>query len=205
MTNSNRERGGSEKPVVILIGTEGRETEPQYFNIVINQKRIRQRADVKVVGALGQHKQLIDEVVIQRALKAKSLDLKEEDVEAWAVCDKDTMTCTLTELQEYAQSKGVFLAFSSPSFEIFILQHFTRTSSNATARELKAKITVELNKIRMGLTYEKSNLSWLNDLVDSDPQVLERAIKNSSYLEDSASSPYLTTHHLLTRLLEMAS
>lgn len=203
--STNREKGGEEKPIVILIGTEGKETEPQYFNIVINQKRIRQKADVKIIGALGQHKQLIDEVVKHRAIKAKSLGLKDEDVEAWAVCDKDTMKCTLVELQEYADSKGVMLAFSSPCFEVFVLQHLTQSSSNGNARELESKITAELNKIRKGLTYDKSDLSWFNEMVDSDPQVLERAIKNSSYIENSENTPYLTTHHLLGRLLEMAS
>jgi len=203
--SKNREKGEGEKPIVILIGTEGRQTEPQYFNVVINRKRIRQRANVKVIGALGQHKQLIDEIVILRANKARDLGLVESDVECWAVCDKDTMTCSLSELQEYARSKGVLLAFSNPCFELFILQHLTRSAHNGSVRELEVKITTELKKINRGLSYNKSDLTWFDQMVDSDPQVLERAIQNSSHLEDPDNTPYLTVHHLLIRLLEMST
>lgn len=203
--NRNREKGGDEKPVVVIIGTEGKETEPLYFNIVIDRKRIRQRANVEVVGPLGQHKQLIDEIVIRRALKAEKVGMREEDIECWAVCDKDSMNCTLRELQEYAESKGVMLAFSSPCFELFILQHLTLSASNANSRQLQQKINVELGKIRRGLVYDKTDLSWLDQLVDSDPNVLNRAVQNCGQMEDVENTPYLTVHHLLQRLLNMAS
>lgn len=203
--NRNREKGGDEKPVVILIGTEGKKTEPLYFNIVIDRKRIRQRANVQVIGSLGQHKQLIDEIVIKRAMKAKEVGIGEGDVECWAVCDKDRMNCTLRELEEYAASKGVILAFSNPCFELFILQHLTLSASNADFAQLKQKINTELRKIRRGLIYDKTDLSWLDDLIDLDPNILIRAIQNCRNMEDADNTPYLTVHHLLKRLLEMAS
>lgn len=203
--NRNREEGGKEKPIIILIGTEGKDTEPLYFNTVIDRKRIRQRANVKVIGPLGQHKQLIDEVAIRRAMKAKELDVGEEDVECWAVCDKDNMDCKLRELEEYSKSKDIILAFSNPCFELFILQHLTLSASNANSAQLKQKINTELRKIRRGLVYDKTDLSWLDNLIDSDPSILIRAIQNCENMENVDNTPYLTVHHLLKRLLEMAS
>jgi len=204
--SQNKEKGGgkAQKPITILIGTEGKETEPQYFNIVINRKRIRERANVKVIGRLGQHKQLIDRVVTLRALKAKALNIEEQDVECWAVCDRDTMNCTLNELEEYAAANDVYVAFSDPCFEIFLLQHLTRSATNLNAKQLGLKITSELKIINSKITYNKSNLLWFDELVDSDPKALDRAVQNSNYIEDVGNTPYVTVHKLLQRLLDMA-
>ena len=204
--NQSEGKGGEseEKPITILIGTEGKETEPQYFNIVIGRKRIRQRANVMVVGRLGQHKQLVDEIVKLRAVKAANLKISEEDVECWAVCDKDTMNCTLAELEQYASSNNVQLAFSNPCFEIFLLQHLTRSASNLNAKQLAATLTTELRAINPKFKYDKTNLSWFDVLVDSDPEVLDRAIANSNYIEDVSNTPYVTVHKLLQRLLDTA-
>lgn len=205
--NQSEGKGGEneEKPITILIGTEGKETEPQYFNIVIGRKRIRQRANVMVVGRLGQHKQLVDEIVKLRAVKAADFRISEEDVECWAVCDKDTMECSFAELEQYASSSNVRIAFSNPCFEIFLLQHLTRSSSNLNAKQLAARITAELRIINSKMKYDKANLSWFDVLVDTDPGILDRAIANSNYIEDVSSTPYVTVHKLLQRLLEMAA
>src|SRR5665811_212521 len=125
-------------PAIILVCCEGSETEPQYIRAVIKQRRINQgRAKVFVRGGRGQHLKLIDNAVTLRAEHSRKLKLRESDIEAWGVCDKDAMTCTLEELEQYAASKQVRLAFTDPSFEVFLLQHFGYSATQSSGRALQ--------------------------------------------------------------------
>lgn len=208
MTNmSNREKGDKPtQPLVVLIGTEGKETEPQFFNIVIRRRRINSgRASVHIVKDKGQHKQLINEIVDARATLASKLKIDPSDIECWAVCDKDKMPCTLQELEEYAAVRGVSLAFSDPQFETYLLQHLVHSATNLTGRQLIALLDSELKKRGVTAGYKKTDLSWFDKLLDDDPLSLEFAIHNSSQMTDKESTPYLTVHNLMQRLIDIAN
>lgn len=193
-------------PSQILICCEGKETEPQYFKIIADLWRIRQQVRIKIVGNKGQYKKLIDESVIlyRNLLRDKELDPIE--VEVWAVCDKDNMRYSLLELEEYAQKNNVNLAFSDPMFEIFLLQHFTAsTSSASTKRELETLLNKELQIKNPYFKYNKSNLAIFENIFYTEPSLVKKkAILNCRKLEDKTNSPYTSCHKLLERLLELA-
>ena len=192
----------SQQPAMLLVCCEGKETEPQYFTILAKFLRIQRL--VKIVGAKKQHKQLVDEAVIEceKLLREKELALGE--VEVWVVCDKDSMPYPLEELEVYARKNNVNLAFSDPMFEIFLLQHFSFSSSPLKGkRELMKLLTKEINKRIPGNTYNPLDLSLFGNIFDEEP-IFEQAVKYCQKLEDKKSSPYTTCHKLVERLIELA-
>lgn len=189
----------------VLICCEGEQTEPQYFNIVIRQRRIKERARVKVIGDKGQHKTLIDEAVLERNKVCQALSLDPEDVEAWAVCDKDQMPYSLAELEGHASKNNIKLAFSDPKFEIFLLQHLSRSATNLNGSQLDRLISKGLQRKGEKSAYDKTDLGSFGRLFDTEPLLLETAITNShAVLSNKENTPYTTVHLLLARLLEMA-
>lgn len=184
-------------PVYLLICCEGKKTEPQYFGIVIKQRRInRGRANVKVVGDKGQHMTLVNEAAIEREKLGRQFELNLDEIETWVVCDKDRMSCSLEQLEDHAAKNRVKLAFSDPRFEIFILQHFARSSTNATGKALEAQIGKHLAAKGHKHGYNKSDLAILNKLFDADPRLLETAIKNSKPISIKGETPYTTSSHV---------
>ena len=191
------------RPLAILICTEGKKTEPQYFDFVISRMRISEKIEIKVIGDLNQHIRLIKESAIARAAVAEKYEISEEDIETWAVCDKDDMQCNLKELKNYAKMNNIRLAFSDPNFEIFLLQHFKKSATNGTNKEIQMLISKELASRKLG-KYDKTNLSNILHVIDENPACLKFAIANCNLMSDEESTPYVTVHNLLARLLEWA-
>lgn len=185
---------------VVLICCEGEETEPRYFEAVKRQYRIPQgTVSVKVLGGQGQHERLIDNSIAQRNELANKLKVGVDEIEIWAVCDKDNMSCTYDELLRYATKVGVNLAFCNPSFEIYLLQHFGYSASNETGRALSALLTKKLGK-----KYDKTDLSWFVEMIDQKPKSLTSIVAQCNGISDPANTPFITVHLLVSRLLGMA-
>ncbi|WP_165173145.1 hypothetical protein [Adlercreutzia sp. ZJ242] len=69
------------------------------------------------------------------------------------------MSITFAELAKYAEEAGVFLAFSRPQFESYLLQHFEQ--SKETSRDaLYEKIGSHMGSYGDG-KYNKADLQWL--------------------------------------------
>ena len=104
----------------IFIRCEGKETEPNYLRKFVREcgldnKKVKvQITDTEYTSAV----QLIDEVVGDR---------ESENDELWVVYDKDGYT-KHAEAYVNARDKGVNIAFSSISFEFWILLHFKYTT-----------------------------------------------------------------------------
>ena len=193
-----------QNPAILLIICEGKETEPQYFEIVKRHRRINNGvARVKIIGDCGQHKKLIDLADSHRNEVCRKEDVELEEVEVWGVFDEDNINVTFSELEKYSAARNVNLAFSSPMFELFLLQHFKRSATNATGRELESLLSQEMNN-KVGSNYNKNDLSVLKSAFDSEPALLEGAIANCTQIENSSNSPFTSVHHLLQRLLDLA-
>lgn len=160
---------------VILICCEGKKTEKQYFDIVVSH-RLRSGSGpsvkIKTLGAQGQHKRLIDNCLRQREHFGKSMDIPTGEIEVWAVCDKDTMNCTLDELETYAEQRDVKVAFSDPRFEVFLLQHLKTSATKATGRQLD-----QLLSKAIGAKYDKTDITWVKNIIDKNPHILETVIR----------------------------
>lgn len=186
------------KPRALLILCEGA-TEQLYFKSIIHHKRISRVLEVQVFSKQGQHKTLIKKCASLRKKKAEELELSENEIEVWAVCDRDARRLAYQALFNYAKAWNVKLAFSDPQFETYLIQHFelkkTKNKRSALIAELETYLT---NK------YQKSDLSWIDKMIDEDPAKLDFAISNSNQLSNHTKTPFLTVQHLTERLLEFA-
>lgn len=108
------------KKLMILVCTEGKETEKAFLKQVM--KAFRVSADiVKFRVKQGAHQTLIDNCVKQRADISIAKKIPENSIEVWAMCDRDGFKGKYSDLAKYAEANNVKLAFSSPQFESFII------------------------------------------------------------------------------------
>ena len=190
-------------PLRILICCEGKETEPQYFDMVANLFRVAVRVNVKIFGNRGQHIKLVDSAVQLRLQIISQDGLADDEIEAWAVCDHDEMHVTISELEAYAIKNNVKLAFTNPNFEVFLLQHFTRSATNASNTELRKLISAEMKARKIASGYSKNDLTHFRTIISNDPQLVHDAVSNSKHMEDRDNTPYTTVHLLVNRLIEL--
>lgn len=188
-------------PRALLILCEGK-TEELYFRSVIRHKRVNKvLSRVEVIGCQGQHRALVRRCVGARKSLARELGpgISENDIEVWAVCDRDAMREKYQKLLNYAKSKGVNLAFSDPQFETYLIQHFELKKTTNKSGELLAELEGYL-----GEEYKKGELGWFDGMVDQNPAVLDFAISNAEQLGNHTKPPFLTVQKLTRRLIEFA-
>jgi hypothetical protein len=180
----------------ILICCEGK-TEKEYFEIIADIFRVHAVHSLHIIGGKGQHKVLIDRTVAEREKLAGSYEIAPEEIVAWAVCDEDKMSMTYHDLQKYAESCSVRLAFSRPQFESYLLQHFEQ-SKETNQKALYRRLTTYGSEHGLSGEYEKTkaNLSWLSRAIFNDPHLVETAIVNSNQRSKQRSSPFLTVQEL---------
>lgn len=189
---------------LLLIMCEGK-TEKEYFEILRRAFRLPIYISSMIFGERGQHKPLIDKTVQKRSEIAEELNLDESEIEAWAVCDDDRMTCSYQELLNYAEEWGVNLAFSKPQFEYFLLQHFE------PCRDFKRQaIFAKLGRYRGQYGEEpiydnsvKAHLGWMQQAIEDKPIIVRTAITNSDLRGSPQEKTFLTVQRLAERFLEL--
>lgn len=195
-------------PDLILITCEGK-TEVLYFNIL--KRKFRLPTFVKVLPELkeGEHRNLGQhEKLIKRTAEKKEefeTELGEGAVvEAWAVCDRDEYKESFTKLRDFADSRGVLLAFSDPQFENFLLQHFSQNKSRSRKAEVERELSEKIlqKDVRFGL-YNKANLDWLDEMIGTRHAIVESAIKNADIFNNHTKQPFFTVQELVRRLLNL--
>lgn len=186
------------KPRAVLILCEG-VTEKIYFDFVVQNKRIATVLPVEVLGKQGQHTVLIKRCVKKRKLVAEEMGIDEEDIEVWAVCDQDCLRTSYQKLQRCANQNQVMLAFSNPQFETYLVQHFERKKTTSKRKKIEKELSEYL-----GVTYDKTNLDWFDEMIDRDPAKVVQAIINSDQLDNHTRPPFLTVQKLTKRLFKLA-
>jgi hypothetical protein len=181
---------------LIILCCEGK-TEKAYFEIIADTFRVHAVHTLHIIGGKGQHKVLIDRTVEEREKLANEYGIEHEEIVAWAVCDEDKMSMKYHDLQKYAESRSVRLAFSRPQFESYLLQHFEQ-SKETNQEALYQRLTAHGSKYGLTGEYEKEkgHLSWLNKAIFNDPHLVETAIVNSNQRNKQQSSPVLTVQKL---------
>lgn len=185
----------------LLICCEGK-TEKEYFAILRRLYRLP-GARVVILGEKGQHKALVDRTVSERKLFCEKDNIDPSDVECWAVCDDDGMSLSYAELLRYSEEHDVRLAFSRPQFEAFLLQHFEQSGEHDQKR-LYAKLG-EYATQYCGITveYEKSNLDWMADVLDTRPKLVRVAVTNADQRKKQSARVFLTVQDLVKRMREL--
>ncbi len=188
------------RPDLLLIVCEGT-TESEYFTIL--QRQFRLPTWIKVFPELGDHKtlgqhaKLIQAAAEKRQDWAKNLD-DDAAIEVWAVCDRDDFRDSFIKLRDLARESAVELAFSDPQFENYLLQHFSANRSDSRGRIVEKELSDKI-----GLLYKKTDLSWLNDMIDRRHSIVTEAIRNADHFTKHNKKPFFTVQNLVRRLLQL--
>lgn len=112
----------------ILIQCEGRDTEPNYLRGVRALPEVDKAFVVDVKSGRGGDARAVVKAAIDASKKAEDEDEKYDNV--WCVLDvEDTSrTDALTEALTLARREGIRVFLSNPSFEVWLLAHFERTT-----------------------------------------------------------------------------
>ncbi|MER7001691.1 RloB family protein [Dactylosporangium sp. NPDC000555] len=118
-TNLERSQGRRAQRRAVLIATNGKSTERKYFDAVKALPWVH-AARVAVVFTNGAPTELVRDTARRR-------DLNDFD-EAWAVCDVDEYL--ISEPSATARRLKVKLAWSNPSFEVWLILHHDNCTSH---------------------------------------------------------------------------
>lgn len=168
------------KKKVLIVG-EGRETEYNYFERLKREDSINQRFVVVVRRGKG----FSAEVSVDHAINImKEARGKSDPFDgAFCVIDVEGSNARATDIQnakKKAQSMGIRLFFSNPSFEVWLLAHFCRTCR--TFKDCDA-VVAELSKHgpwAAGRPYDKSE----RDLYDALSPHTDTAIQNARLVRE---------------------
>ncbi len=199
------------KPVILIV-TEGSQTEPKYFE----HFRTRQtNIDIRVVGSRTSAGETDYASLIRKAIDYQNknqISITNGD-STWVIADGDinynnpdpitTKNNQLTKARKLANGKGIQIAISNPCFELWFLLHFQYTT-----KFLKDYPAVDASLSTFISGYKKADDVYTNLF-----QHTETAIQNAKRLEvfhqqNGASAPFgLTTnpftdvYHLVELLL----
>lgn len=188
------------RPELLLIICEG-VTEAEYFRIIKRQFRlptwIKIMPDQDECRTPGQHERLVDVAVEKKALLTRELNVEPDEICVWVVCDRDNYKDSFTKLRQYAESKNIELGFSDPQFESYLLQHFSANKSSNSGHKLISELS---EKIGSGL-YKKTDLSWLEEMIDCKHSIVRTAIANAGNFTNHTKQPFFTVQNLVSFML----
>lgn len=124
-----------------LIVSNGRVTETEYFNFLINEMDVRGSVRYRHIDGdpLKVTKQVSRELESDK--KAGKTGEIEEPSSAWIVVDSDEFR-NLAKAEREAKAKGVRLAISNPCFEVWLIDHVSpcpETSASTPQCEKRAR------------------------------------------------------------------
>ena len=149
----------------LLIVCEGEKTEPFYLRKFIEECNLRGRlVDVRVLDV----KQSAPRELIKQAKKLREIPADE----VWAVFDKDGYT-KHAEAFSLAKKSNVNIAFSSISFEFWILLHFEYTTRSFLRSD---EVINHLNK-KNYITFRKKDRNLYKNVRDKTQKAINNAEK----------------------------
>lgn len=177
---------------MFIIAVEGIKTEPQYFDLLNDDKWvIRVKCLKNIYGSDPQN------VLKSMGMYLKKEGLKDSD-EAWLVVDKDDWTNEqLSDLLEWSQSHENYgFALSNPKFELWLLLHFEDATGVANSRQCSERLHRHLPGYDKGIDARKISR-------DSILSAIRRAkTRDNPPCEEWPKNIGTTVYRLVARILE---
>jgi len=200
----NRKESTRKENKIIYIFTEGEKTEPIYFQSKkkeVEEEIRRKGIRVEIKGSGRNTLNLVDFAIDY--VDAEKIDLKLDD--CWVVFDKDDFDKDFDNAINKAYSKGLKVAYSNESFELWFLLHFSFMNSAVGRKDYNNKLTENLKELTGDKKYKYKKTTDVYSLIrDKEP----KAIKNASTLikQYDGETSFLkknpsTTVHLLVKSL----
>ncbi len=190
----------------ILILCEGGETEPNYFNGLKRDKAQRSRLAALRIEVYDSVKNTGRELVIE-AKHLKTIARREKNPydDVWVVIDRDGYT-KHPQTFDQAKANKIKIAFSSISFEFWILLHYAYTTRSFS----KADDLIRYLKSSHMADYDKTddNYSKLKELT---PDAIQHAERVREYFKSDLErgkkvyemNPYTDIDILVDKLLKL--
>ena len=156
-TSLTRRRATIQQRKSVVVVTNGKCTELQYFNALRKESWVTAKLVAMFQG--GSPKSLIDH--------ARIVWLRDDYDEAWVVCDVDDFDVTAA--IEESSRHGIGLALSNPSFEVWLLLHLCEWRGHFSSAD---KALAQLKKTLK--SYDKTQLSYA-DFRSGIKSAMERA------------------------------
>ncbi len=184
---------------LIIIATEGKKTEKQYFDLFTKREEYQNSKIKLIVIPAKSGKTSPDHIFrkLKSEIKRKDIELSIDD-QVWMVIDRDDWNITSLDrigIQNNLNKANFNLALSNPCFELWLLLHFTfyaKTGTNCKTiiRELKKYLP----------NYDKSNL----EIIKLESKIIT-AISNAKKLDKNSNErwPSGTGTHVYKVVEEM--
>jgi hypothetical protein len=200
--NLKRGRPSREPKRRFFLFTEGKNTEPDYFD------ELKRRCGdaliaIEIVGDAGVPR-TIAETAIKHAAKRgrKKRDSYEENDQVWAVFDRDAHPF-VKESVAFCKGKGVKVALSTPCFEIWLVLHFESYDKPDDGHVVQ-KYLESLDPTYDSKKRKIANSRDILDRLETAEQRAETQLKNRES-EGMPFGPPSTTVFYLTRAIRKAA
>lgn len=197
----NRKRDIKKELDRVIIACEGSVTERNYFQAIFNHL-IQNRNISKTSLVLARHKSTHSEGVLEDLLKELEKDADFEH--QWIVIDRDEHESFSNTLDK-AKSKGIEVAYSNPSFELWFLLHF-EDYKTATHRHHLPDL------LKKHLPYKKNSTTIYDETLPRQKDAIERAKKlvfdftlDGRKLNPTIDNPSTTVYKLVEILNELGT
>ena len=188
----------------ILIVSEGRKTEPVYFNSLKRELRLAM-VDVEVVGEGGAPITVVDRAIEMRDERKRHVNSLTKTMYeiVYCVIDVDTHE-TLDQAVDKARSNKIEIVLSNPCFEYWYILHFEKTGAPFhNSQEVKSIL-----KQKYHSAYNESDTTIFNavypktsDAIKRSKEVLKENHGNAKCLKGCNPSTHV---HKIVEYLQMA-
>jgi hypothetical protein len=172
-----RKTSGRKPKTRILILCEGDQSEPNYFKGIKQFEREGLR-NIALEVEIGKTEKNTPFELVQEIVKKQKDEKKKRNAydELWVVFDKDGHP-KMNETFQAAKKEGVKIAFSSISFEFWILLHFEKTTKAFSKCDQLITYIESQNHMK---EYEKN----LTDVYNKTKDKLEIAFHNAEFVRN---------------------
>lgn len=184
----------------VVIATEGKETEPRYFDAFLTPREAE--TQVKIVPN-PKHESKPKEVLERLRRFFKSNYSKARGDEGWMVIDRDAWTeDELTEVYKTAKASGFTVLMSNPCFELWLYLHLRDHCPFMDRHDCQRKLA----GILPGYTPDSKGVYALEELLQNVEQAIERAKSKDITLNELWPQGQVTqVYRLVERLIEAAN
>jgi hypothetical protein len=183
----------------ILIISEGKKTEPNYFNSIKRQYRL---SSVDVVDTKKNTGKELLQTAIELRAKAKK-DRNDYD-EIWIVLDRDGYTKHPEVFDRVKNFPDIKIGFSSPCFEYWLLFHFEYTSAPFDDCDSSIKkLETYLPDYQKAKDYSRIFMERISTAV-SNSKKIKKHQEETSDVKIWAYNPYSNLHELIEELMNLS-
>jgi RloB-like protein len=182
----------------ILIISEGKKTEPNYFNAIKRQYRL---TSVDIADTKKNTGKELLQIAID--LKAKAKRERNSYDEIWIALDRDGYTKHAEVFDRVKKYPEIRIGFSSPCFEYWLLLHFEYTSAPFDDCDYTIKkLETYLPDYQKGKDYSRIFMERISTAV-SNSKKIKKHQEDTSDVKIWAYNPYSNLHELIEQLLNL--